>query len=63
MSWPIEFDEASIRAAGLSPDTRVSFSVENSDQGALLDAMLAPAGLDYRREGERLIVVPRAVRP
>jgi hypothetical protein len=63
MSWPVEFDEASIQAAGLSLDTRISFSVENSNQEGLLDAMLAPAGLDYRREGERLIVVPRAVRP
>jgi hypothetical protein len=52
--WPIEIDEPSIRAAGKSLDTRVSFSVENADQDQLLKAILAPAGLSYRLEGERV---------
>jgi hypothetical protein len=59
MNWAIEFDDASIRVAGRSLDTRVSFSVENSNQDELLNAALVPAGLDYRREGERIVVVPR----
>ena len=62
MNWTMEFDEASIRAAGLSLDRRVSFSVENGNQDELLEAVLAPAGLDYRREGERLVIVPRSGR-
>jgi hypothetical protein len=59
MNWAIEFDEASIQAAGLSLDTRVSFSVENASQDELLDAILAPADLHYRREEDRLIILPR----
>ncbi len=62
MNWTMEFDEASIRAAGLSLDRRVSFSVENGNQDELLQAVLAPAGLDYRRQGERLVIAPRSGR-
>jgi hypothetical protein len=60
LEWTIEFDEAAIRAAGRSIDTRVSFSVENGSEDELLNAVLSPAGLHYRRDGERLIIVPRA---
>jgi hypothetical protein len=63
MSWTIEFDEASIQAAGRSLDTRVSFSVENADQDDLLHAVLAPADLAFRREGLRLRIVPRPEHP
>ncbi|MCI0335243.1 MAG: hypothetical protein L0228_18695, partial [Planctomycetes bacterium] len=59
LKWPIEVDEASIRAAGLSLDERVSFAVEDVEQEELLDALLRPAGLDFRREGELLRIVPR----
>ena len=58
LAWQLEIDETAIRAAGLSLERRVSFSVENSDQDELLKAVLHPAGLDYRREGERLRIVP-----
>ncbi len=59
LGWTIEIDRDAVRAAGLSLDTRVSFSVANSDEDELLDALLRAAGLDYRREGERLRIVPR----
>lgn len=58
LSWQIEVDEAAIQAAGLSLDTRVSFSVEDVERDALLDALLRPAGLSFQIEGERIIVVP-----
>jgi hypothetical protein len=61
LHWTIEIDEASIRAAGRSLDIRVSFAVEQSNQDELLEAVLRPSGLDYRREGERLRIVPREV--
>jgi hypothetical protein len=59
LGWTVEFDDAAIRTAGLSADARVSFSVEDSSEEELLDAMLRPAGLSYRREGELLRIVPR----
>jgi len=59
LHWQIEFDEAAIRAAGLSLDARVSFAVENVERDELLDAVLRPAGLTFRRDGERITVVPR----
>jgi hypothetical protein len=59
LSWSIEFDEAAIREAGRSLDTRVSFAVENSKEEELLEAVLKPAGLDFHRDGERLRIVPR----
>lgn len=59
LGWALEIDGEAIRAAGLSLDRRVSFSVENSDEDELLNAVLRPAGLDFRRGGERLRIVPR----
>jgi hypothetical protein len=59
LNWNIEIDEASIRAAGRSLDARVSFSVEDAEQDELLEALLKPAGLDFRRDGERLRIIPR----
>jgi hypothetical protein len=58
LKWQLEVDEAAIRAAGKSLDQRVSFEVTNADQDELLRAMLRPAGLDFRREGERIQIVP-----
>jgi hypothetical protein len=60
LKWTIEIDESSIRAAGRSLDARVSFAVEERNQDELLEAVLRPAGLDYRRDGERLRIIPRA---
>ncbi len=59
LHWAIQIDEDSIRAAGKSLDKRVSFSVENADQEHLLDALLKPAGLDYRLEEGRVRIIAR----
>jgi len=59
LHWAIVIDEAAIRAAGKSLDQRVSFAVENADQEKLLDALLTPAGLEYRIDGEQIRVVPQ----
>jgi hypothetical protein len=59
LNWQIEIDEAAIAAAGRSLEERVSFAVENVDQDELLDAVLRPAGLTYRREGDVIKIVPR----
>jgi hypothetical protein len=58
LNWPVEIDEAAIQAAGRSLDKRVSFSVEQADQDQLLNALLEPAGLDFRREGQRVRIIP-----
>jgi hypothetical protein len=58
-NWPLEADEESIRAAGLSLDQRVTFDVKDASQEVLLRAILEPAGLDFRREGDRIKIVPR----
>jgi hypothetical protein len=60
IGWSMDVDSEAIRAAGLSLERRVSFSVENSGEDELLEAVLLPAGLNYVREGERLRIVPRA---
>jgi hypothetical protein len=54
LHWAIQIDEDSIRKAGKSLDTRISFSVANADQEHLLEALCRPAGLDYRIEGEQV---------
>lgn len=57
LHWGIQIDEDAIKAAGKSLDKRVSFSVENADQGHLLEALLRPAGLDYQLVGEQVRIV------
>jgi hypothetical protein len=59
LHWAIQIDEDAIRAAGKSLDARVSFSVENADQEKLLEAVLKPAGLDFRLEDDRVRILPR----
>jgi hypothetical protein len=59
LNWTIQIDEEAIRKAGKSLATPVSFSVENVDQEHLLDALLVPAGLDYRIEGKQIRIIPR----
>ena len=58
LNWQVEFDEKAIEAAGLSLEARVTFKVDDVDQEELLDALLGPVGLSYRREGERIVIVP-----
>jgi hypothetical protein len=59
LNWTIQIDADAIRKGGKSLATPVSFSVENVDQEHLLDALLSPAGLDYRIEGEQIRIIPR----
>jgi type II secretory pathway component GspD/PulD (secretin) len=59
LHWAIQIDEEAIRAAGKSLDQRVTFSVENADQEKLLDALLTPAGLEYRIDGNEVHVMPK----
>lgn len=58
LNWALQIDEEAIRAAGLSLDKRVSFSVEQADQEKLLEALLTPAGLEYKIDGNRVRVMP-----
>ena len=57
LKWQVNFDETALNAAGLSLDKRVSFDVKDASQEELLRAVLRPAGLDFRREGERIEIV------
>ncbi len=59
LGWTIETDDVAIAAAGKSLEERVSFAVENVDEDELLRAMLRPAGLDHKRDGNRVRVFPR----
>lgn len=59
LNWALQIDEEAIRAAGLSLDKRVSFSVEQADQEKLLEALLTPAGLEYTIEGNQVRVMPK----
>lgn len=58
LNHTVEFDEKAIRDAGLTLDARVSFAVENVDQDALFNAVLRPAELTMKREGNRILVTP-----
>jgi type II secretory pathway component GspD/PulD (secretin) len=60
LGWNVDIDQAAIKAAGLSLDQRVSFSVQDATIDGLLDALLKPAGLGYQRDGQELTVTPRA---
>lgn len=55
----VDVDDAAVRAAGLSLDRRVSLSVDGVELDELLSALLAAAGLDYQRDGNRLTIFPR----
>jgi hypothetical protein len=55
----IVVDDAVVRAAGLSLDQRVSLTVREVDLDELLEAITAPAGLDYERDAQRVKVLPR----
>lgn len=59
LDWDVQIDEEAIQAAGRSLDQRVSFAVQDVSIDGLLEALLEPAGLTYRREGQRLTIIPR----
>ena len=55
----LKVDEAAIQAAGHSMDERVSFEVKDADLDGLLKAVMQPAGLTYKRDGERITIGPQ----
>jgi hypothetical protein len=59
LNLQLEVDERVLAAAGLSLDRRVTFDVREASEDELLSAVLQPAGLDFRREGARVRIVPR----
>jgi hypothetical protein len=40
-------------------DARVTFTVEDADREKLLDALLTPAGLEYKIDGEQIRILPQ----
>jgi len=49
-------DRESLRAAGRQPGEVVRARAANATQAELLDAIVAPLGLRWRIEGERLVI-------
>jgi hypothetical protein len=56
LNWQIQADEEALKNRGLSLDKRVSFDVRDASEAELLDAILRPAGLKWRREGVQLLI-------
>ncbi len=54
----LRIDRDAIEAAGISLDQTVSFGVANATADELLEALLTPAGLAFRRTGKVLQVFP-----
>lgn len=52
----LELDRASLAARGIAPGEIVRAEVEKATREALLDAILQPAGLQWKIEGQRLRV-------
>jgi hypothetical protein len=57
----LRIDEEALEDAGISLNDPVSFSVNNGTIDELLEAVLAPAGCTFRREGSSVEVVPARV--
>jgi hypothetical protein len=55
----LKVDEAALQAGGRSLDQRVSFEVKDADLDGLLEAALQPAGLTFKRDRERITIVPK----
>lgn len=54
----LRIDHQAIQTAGLSLDRRVGFQVEQATLDELLDAVLSPAGLTFRRTGKVVEIMP-----
>lgn len=54
----LRIDQQAIQAAGLSLDRSISFEVQQATLDELLEAVLAPAGLAFRRTGKVVEVMP-----
>jgi hypothetical protein len=55
----VEIDERAIEQAGISLDRDVSVSVKDATEDQLLQAVLDPAGLTFKRSGKTLVVRPK----
>ena len=58
----LHIDESALKAAGISLDRRVSFSVEKAALDELLTAALKPAGLTFRRRDKSVDIFPARAR-
>jgi len=54
----LRIDHEALQQAGISLEQPVSFSVENATFAELFDAVLAPAGCTFRREGDVIEIRP-----
>ena len=54
----LRIDREALQQAGISLDAPVSFSVKNATIDELLEAVLAPAGCTFRREGKVVEIRP-----
>jgi hypothetical protein len=58
LDFVVAYDEAAIKAAGISIEQRVTLNVKQVTLEDLLDEILNPAGLTHRRSGRRLVIRP-----
>ena len=54
----LKIDRQALKRAGISLDKPISFSVKNATVDELLEAVLAPAGCTFRREGKVVEIRP-----
>lgn len=59
LNLQVRWDEPAMAAAGISKDTLVTFNVAQQPVDKLLEAVLAPAGLQHKREGEIVTIRPK----
>ena len=58
LQMQLEIDRAGLERAGISLQEQVSFSVKDATLDELFEAVLAPAGCTFRREGNTIRVGP-----
>lgn len=63
LSLEVDWDNAAIQAAGLSPSRHVSFSVKEVNLDELFQSILHPAGLSFRLEEGKLSIGPLRSEP
>lgn len=54
----VKIDREALARAGISPQQIVAFSVKDATRDELFEAVLAPAGCTFRRDGNAIVVVP-----
>ena len=58
LDMEIKFDDEAINLAGLSTEAMITFQVKNVTLDELLTAALKPVGLNFRRDGSKIIIGP-----